>query len=93
MGLDIKKLADQRYQELKERQQRLIQRWSPLLSVVESHFEKKGKVMTEFDKANIAQSLQNAFDYYVTSRRQPLTEETDTSSVAYARLSFGGYAQ
>lgn len=92
MGLDIKKLADQRYQELKERQQRLIQRWAPLLSIVEDSFQKKGRVLSEFDKANIAQCLQNAFDYYVTSRKQPLQEETSTSDIAFARQ-IGGYVQ
>jgi len=85
MGLDIKKLADQRYTELKERQQRLIQRWAPLLSIVEESFQKKGKTLSMFDKANIAQCLQNAFDYYVTSRKQPLQEETTTSDVAFAK--------
>jgi len=60
--LDIRKLAEQRRSELENRQKEAMGRWAPYISVVEKFFGNQGRVLEEYQKANIAQCCDNLFD-------------------------------
>ena len=83
--MDLKKLANERLKELRERQKRIIERWAPLLEAVEESYKARGRVLSFYEKANIAQTLHNTFDAYLT-RKGRLQEETDTSDISFAKL-------
>jgi hypothetical protein len=53
MGIDVKKLAEQRRAELENRQKAAIARWKPYIDIVEKHYQDQGKELFEYQKANI----------------------------------------
>jgi len=82
--MNLKKLSDERLAELRNHQMRVIERWKPLLQVVEENYKQRGKVLSLYEQANIAQALQNSFDAVIT-RKGRVQEETDTSDISFAR--------
>ena len=86
MGLDIRKLAEQRKAELEKRQKEAMGRWAPYIAVVEKFLAPQGRVLEEYQKANIAQCCDNLFDFYVLNKMGGMISEATTSdAIAFAR--------
>lgn len=51
--MDLNKLAEARIRELSNRPKRALQRWMPMIQVVENHMKEQGKIMEDYQKANI----------------------------------------
>lgn len=84
--LDIRKLAEQRRSELENRQKEAMGRWAPYISVVEKFFGNQGRVLEEYQKANIAQCCDNLFDFFVLNKMGGMISEATTSdAIAFAR--------
>ena len=86
MGMDIRKMAEQRKSELEKRQKEAMGRWTPYISVVEKFLSGQGRVLEEYQKANIAQCCDNLFDFYVLNKMGGMMSEATTSdAIAFAR--------
>jgi len=86
MGMDIRKLAEQRRAELENRQKAAMGRWQPYIAVVEKFLKEQGRELQEYQKANIAQCCENLFDFFVLNKMGGMISEATTSdAIAFAR--------
>ena len=59
--MDLKKIQESRLAEMKGSRTRLVESWKPYLNAVDGYMKAKGKTsLSEFDKHNIAQCLENS---------------------------------
>jgi len=59
--MDLQKIQEARLAEMKNARARLVEDWKPYLNAVDGYNAKKGKEpLSEFDKHNIAQCLENS---------------------------------
>ena len=59
--MDLQKLQESRMLEMKASRAKLVEQWNPYIGAVEGYLKGKGKDgMTEIDKHNVAQCLENA---------------------------------
>lgn len=58
--MSVQRLVESRLAELQERRKKLIEAWKPYIDAVELYLkEKENREISEFDKGNIAQCLEN----------------------------------
>jgi len=59
--MDLHKLQESRLSDMKSQRTKLVEQWQPYLGAVEGYLKSKGKdAMSEIDKHNVAQCLENA---------------------------------
>jgi len=59
--MDLQKLQESRLSDLKSQRARLVEGWSPYINAVDRYLKEKGKTtLTEIDKHNVAQCLENS---------------------------------
>lgn len=59
--MKLQQLVESRLAEIKQRRTGLVEAWNPYIGAVDSYLkEKEGRELTELDKMNIAQCLENA---------------------------------
>jgi len=87
MSLDLAKMAKARISEFARRTQAAMNRWGDLIKVSESLHAKEGRNLTEMQKANMAQVLDNFLDMTLSGvdGHGAINETTFSDAISFAR--------
>lgn len=80
----VQGLVESHIQERQRRQEALVRGWSKHINAIDEHLKsKQGRTMTDIEKMNVAQCLENALDYSARGSQSSLFEATTEDSVKF----------
>jgi hypothetical protein len=84
METSMNKLVEAKAQEMLRQRQSLVKGWNKYISAIEEHVKSKsGRSLTDIEKVNIAQCLENATMNAVYGQKGRLFEATTEDSIAF----------
>jgi hypothetical protein len=82
--MDVAKQLEQRLESMKQRRKLLVESWAPFISAADKYLQKyEGRSLTEWDKMNMAQVLENALVDGGIRSRQKIFETTYQDNISF----------
>lgn len=80
----IAKLVESHHAELQRRQEALVRGWGKHIATINEHMKsKQGREMTDLEKCNVAQCLENALENSSRGKHTRLFEATTEDSIEF----------
>lgn len=82
--MKLAKLAEQRMLEMGNARKAIVERWTPYISAVDGYLQKnEGRSLSDYDKQNVAQVLENAFMDGMLKNKSKLFETTYQDNISF----------